>query len=618
MGEESFRSHYLASTEVVGKANFHTNGPVNIGTRCRWNERSVQVVNLQANGIASVFDEGAGQVLDIPIDQLTSLHALPRPMRDEVPHNAEDWARAVALCVELRRFAGAIRLPRTEATRLARQFSLTVRTILRLRRRYMEDPRASALLPRSKGRKAGSKSLDYRVEKLISHVIRKYFLRRELITVAELIERICSLCRRLNLPSPNPKTIRARVASQDEHGVARSRFGAKRADQKYVARTGALSSDRPLALCQIDHTLVDLLIVSKDRRQVLGRPWITVACCVATRSVLGIYLTMDAPSAESVALCIEHATMPKVSENKTLPGRWPMCGKVEEILVDNGKDFRSRALQHGCDEHGIKLRWRPVATPHYGGHIERLMGTLMGLVKGLPGATFSNANERGDYEAESRAALTLEEARAWLVTTICDYYHARTHRGLGIPPVVAWERYWTDESGMLMAPPLVRDPHRFRLDFLPFETRRVQRTGVEFKCSRYWHPALNQWVGKAVDVVVRYHPHDLSTVWIHTPTGDTVEALPIAGRVLSGQPRALDAAEKGRLEQRLDVRFSEVDAIVETAIRESRTVKRTAKENRPLPGRGGRKGARRNVAVETKQHRLPAPNRKLVTSEEID
>ena len=33
-----------------------------------------------------------------------------------------------------------------------------------------------------------------------------------------------------------------------------------------------------------------------------------------------------------------------------------------------------------CDEYGIKLILRPVATPHYGGHIKRLIGTIMGRV----------------------------------------------------------------------------------------------------------------------------------------------------------------------------------------------------------------------------------------------
>jgi putative transposase len=33
-------------------------------------------------------------------------------------------------------------------------------------------------------------------------------------------------------------------------------------------------------------------------------------------------------------------------------------------------------LRKACQEYGMNLHWRPVARPHFGGHIERLLGTL--------------------------------------------------------------------------------------------------------------------------------------------------------------------------------------------------------------------------------------------------
>ena len=53
----------------------------------------------------------------------------------------------------------------------------------------------------------------------------------------------------------------------------------------------------------------------------------------------------------------------------------------------------------GAEEYGIELIHRPVATPHYGGHIERLIGTMMGAVHLLPGTTFSDIGERGGYDS---------------------------------------------------------------------------------------------------------------------------------------------------------------------------------------------------------------------------
>jgi len=50
------------------------------------------------------------------------------------------------------------------------------------------------------------------------------------------------------------------------------------------------------------------------------------------------------------------------------------------LHLDNAKEFRARALVRGCEQHGIQIVHRPKKTPRFGGHIERLIGTLMGEV----------------------------------------------------------------------------------------------------------------------------------------------------------------------------------------------------------------------------------------------
>jgi hypothetical protein len=60
----------------------------------------------------------------------------------------------------------------------------------------------------------------------------------------------------------------------------------------------------------------------------------------------------------------------------------------------------------------------PSAAPHFGGHIERLIGTMMGAVHLLPGTTFSNVDQKGAYDSEKRALLTLPELERWLALQI--------------------------------------------------------------------------------------------------------------------------------------------------------------------------------------------------------
>ena len=86
-------------------------------------------------------------------------------------------------------------------------------------------------------------------------------------------------------------------------------------------------------------------------------------------------------------------------KENAIDARWPVAGLPETLHADNGADFRSKAFSWACREEGIKLIWRPVGAPHYGGHIERLIGTIMGRVHFYPGTTFSNSTARQDNDA---------------------------------------------------------------------------------------------------------------------------------------------------------------------------------------------------------------------------
>ena len=95
----------------------------------------------------------------------------------------------------------------------------------------------------------------------------------------------------------------------------------------------------------------------------------TLAIDVATRMVTGYYVSFEATSRLSVALCLTRAVAPKAELLADLDSNipWPEQGKPRGIRVDNGRDFRSRAFQAACAEWGIDLVYRPPGSPHFGG-----------------------------------------------------------------------------------------------------------------------------------------------------------------------------------------------------------------------------------------------------------
>ena len=119
-------------------------------------------------------------------------------------------------------------------------------------------------------------------------------------------------------------------------------------------------------------------ITETDSRPI-DRRWITVATDVATRMVCGFYLTLDEPSEVSGALCMAHAVLPKEAWllERKIQAEWPVWGVPQCVHADNGSDFKGEALRRGCEDYGIRIEFRPPGRARFGGHIERLIGTLV-------------------------------------------------------------------------------------------------------------------------------------------------------------------------------------------------------------------------------------------------
>lgn len=390
-----------------------------------------------------------------------------------------------------------------------------------IRRLAAEGGRTSALLPRKRGRRNGSVMLPGDVEGIIEEHLTRYYLRRERPSLARVVTEIRSACLERGLQPPTRRTVQRRLDAMDAREVMKAREGAKAARQRFAPVTGRNRSERPLDVVQIDHTPADIILVDSFERKPIGRPWVTLAIDIATRMVTGYHVSFDAPSRLSVALCLTRAVAPKAEFLADLEcnAPWPAQGKPVSIHVDNGRDFRSQAFQSACAEWGINLVYRPPGSPHFGGHVERLIGTMMGAVHLLPGTTQSSVAAKGGYDAEAMAAMTLGEFDRWFALEICRYNNS-IHSSLGCTPVAKWDALAGEMSGDIPF-----DMEAFRVSFLPSEQRQVRRDGIHLFDLRYWSDALAGYVGRrGRKVVVRYDPRDLSTVWVELDGGRCVEA----------------------------------------------------------------------------------------------
>jgi len=169
---------------------------------------------------------------------------------------------------------------------------------------------------------------------------------------------------------------------------------------------------------------------------------------------------------------------------------------------------------------GIRTIWRKPATPHYGGHVERLIGTQMGAVRLLPGTTLGGPEDRAGYDSSREARLTLRELERFVAWEIAGRYHQVVHAGLNRPPVAVWREH--EGSTPLRMP---ADRLRFWVSFLPEEERSLRPDGIHLHGLRYWSPAFAADVGRQEErLLVKYDPRDLSRVFVRRPSGTSVEA----------------------------------------------------------------------------------------------
>ncbi len=395
-------------------------------------------------------------------------------------------------------------------------------------RRYQASGSTSSLLPRVRSGGPPTK-LSSSQELLIKKGIETVYLQKQRLTPQNLYRELRRVCSQQDVKPPSAGTLRNRLARLDPSLVARRRLGTKAQQSLKPIRGTFPGADSPLSVVEVDHTELDIEVVDEQHRRAIGRPWITLAIDVYSRMITGYYISLDPPGDISTGLCLVHSILPKGEwlSRHEVDADWPCQGFMKVIHVDNAKEFHSQTLVRACSEYDIALKHRPVARPHYGGTIERMLGTTLRHLHTLPGTTFSNVQQKGEYDSDRNAALTLRELERSLAVWVTGVYHRTFHKTLLTTPL---EKYRLGVSGIggISGPLTVRlpqDAQRLRNDFLPSVHRTIQPYGVVIDEIYYWHDILRPWI-HALDpsdkttkrtFLFKRDPRDVSVILFYDP-----------------------------------------------------------------------------------------------------
>lgn len=486
-------------------------------------------------------------------------------------YSKEEWSVAQKRFEALRPMIEHPIRSRTEVEKLAAAAGVHVATYYKWLAAYHDAGHVAALVPRKRGAAKGQKHLAADQELVISSVVEDMYLKKQRHSPKEVVDEVLLRCKRAKIAAPASSTIRRRLKELSPAMTLRRRGFKDKARDVYEPIRGSFpGADFPLAVVQIDHTPLDVIVLDEVHRKPIGRPWLTLAIDVYSRMIVGLYVTLDKPSATSVAMCISHAMTPKSEYLAALgvEGNWPVWGQIGTLHADNAKEFKCKAVTRGCQANRIDMQWRPVKKPHYGAHIERYMGVVATELKKVPGTTFSNIQQRKGYDSEKEAVCTMKEVEAYLVEFIVNNYHQRSHSQLqDASPTRTWQQgiVGTSERPGIGAMPIVGDPERIRMDFLPYFEITIQRSGVRLENVFYYDPVLDPYIGAAMPddpstkrkFIFARDPRDVSQIYFLDPKADRYTQIPyrdlshppVSASELREVTKALRAENKGEVDE---------------------------------------------------------------------
>lgn len=442
----------------------------------------------------------------------------------------KDWEEARRRASSIKRLLELSKITVSDVEKEADFLGVSRATVYRYLNKYLAVGKTSALIPNVSDGGRGKTRIYEKSETILREAINEFYLTRQSPKVQQVITEYKRLCYNAGVTPAHDNTVRNRIKEILEIESVSKRQG-RDALRRYLPVPGKFPEGKfPLEVVQIDHTPIDLQFVDDITRLSIGRFYLTVAIDVYSRMILGFYISPDEPSITSVGMCLTHAILPKESEliRLGIDKEWNCWGIMNKIHADNAGEFRGYDLLRACEEYGIDLEWRPVAKPHYGPHIERLLETFMEEVHTLPGTTFSNIQQKGNYDSEEEAAFTLSDFEKWLTVYIIGVYHKRVHNGIGMPPEVKFERgifVGDDQYGPVGLPPRITDELKLRIDFMPTIERTIQQFGVEIDFVRYYDSVLNPYIGskdpnnekRARKFIFKRNPRSIGKIYFYHP-----------------------------------------------------------------------------------------------------
>jgi putative transposase len=415
-----------------------------------------------------------------------------------------------------------------------------VTTVYRWHKKFCVTQETRSLIPRIDRRGRRGLKVDHRVISILVETIESLFRQSPQTTIKTiqgmLLGRVQEENKRLTpdeaLKAPSRCTLYRMISKIEVFERISLKIGKQAAEKLFRLVKNKVVTTHILERIEVDHTPLDLFLIDENTHLPLGRPTVTIIIDHYSRMILGYYISYQNPSTAAVMGALRHAILPKTPIHQAIPSlkvehQWACYGVPELMVLDNGLEFHSDALESVAFDLGINMQFCPKHEPRFKAVVERYLKTLnYSFASQIPGASFAKWHLRGDYDPQKHAILTLGEFTHLFEKWVLDIYSQTKHRGINTTPWAKWHEGL--HSYELKLPMSVQDLQK-RIGQV--KTRSLSREGILIKGIQYINDKLGQILrahGKGVKVRVMYDPQDLGEIQVWAPDSEapiTVEAL---------------------------------------------------------------------------------------------
>ncbi len=318
-----------------------------------------------------------------------------------------------------------------------------------------------------------------------------------------------------SVPFPSERTLCRIVELIDEYELVKARYGKKEADRRFRSAGKSFEADRFLELVFGDGHYLDVLLVPSNEAgeidiamlEVEGayyRPCLTKFIDCASRLNFPGCVTSIPFCTTTALMALKTMVVVDADHPRGVPSR---------LVLDNGSDYISDGMKRAISLLRFAFEFAEGGYPDAKAIMERYFRELTRFIHSLPGTTFSNPKDKGDYDSGRCAILTLPQLTKAITdfeAILNDEIHGSTRRS---------PRRYALEGAEAMPPRTIlpnEADHIFRVPHL----LTIVKGRVKHKEMNWHSPALATYEqkernhGRTPKVVCLINECDLSNVLV--------------------------------------------------------------------------------------------------------